>query len=219
MSNTSPAGKTIPAPSAVIVYPLPREHPEHAPVSLSLEAFHFMPLPPKSGREKKARIPSSPYLIIGFDTEFQTPDSAVTREEIVEGKAKYEVLSYQFHAEGPDVDDLIEGALRLMAAPADVTGPINIGNPNEFTIAELAQAVLRITNSRSELINLPLPQDDPRQRQPDISRANDALGWQPSVQLEEGLRRTAAYFAQQLKLWAAPQKQDIDATPLRRHQS
>ena len=102
MSNTSFAGKPISAPPAVIVYPLPREHPEHAPVPLSLEASHFMPLPPKSGREKKARIPSSPYLIIGFDTEFQTPDSAVTREEIVEGKAKYEVLSYQFHAEGPD---------------------------------------------------------------------------------------------------------------------
>jgi UDP-glucuronate decarboxylase len=98
------------------------------------------------------------------------------------------------------VDDLIEGALRLMAAPADVTGPVNIGNPNEFTIAELAQAVLRITNSRSELVNLPLPQDDPRQRQPDINRAKDVLGWQPSIQLEEGLRRTATYFAQQLAL-------------------
>jgi hypothetical protein len=102
MSNTSSAGKLINAPYAVIVHPCPPGHPEHAPLPLSLEASHFLPMPPKIGRQKKARIPSSPYLIIGFDTEFQTPDSTVTREEIVEGKAKYEVLSYQFHAEGPD---------------------------------------------------------------------------------------------------------------------
>lgn len=102
MINTSPVGKPIPAPSAVIVYPLPKEHPEHAPLPLSLEASHFMPMPPKSGRQKKPRIPATRYLIIGFDTEFQTPDSAVTHDDIKAGKAKYEVLSYQFHAEGPD---------------------------------------------------------------------------------------------------------------------
>jgi hypothetical protein len=102
MSNTSSAGKPINAPYAVIVHPCPPGHPEHAPLPLSLEASHFLPMPPKSGRQKKARIPSSPYLIIGFDTEFQTPDSAVTQDDIKAGKAKYEVLSYQFHAEGPD---------------------------------------------------------------------------------------------------------------------
>jgi UDP-glucuronate decarboxylase len=92
------------------------------------------------------------------------------------------------------VDDLVEGALRLMDTPKEVTGPINIGNPVEFTIKELALAVLRLTNSKSELITRPLPQDDPRQRQPDISYARSALGWEPTVQLEDGLKKTIAYF-------------------------
>jgi UDP-glucuronate decarboxylase len=92
------------------------------------------------------------------------------------------------------VDDLVEGALRLMDTPKEVTGPINVGNPVEFTIKELALAVLRLTNSKSELITRPLPQDDPRQRQPDISYARSALGWEPTVQLEDGLKKTIAYF-------------------------
>lgn len=92
------------------------------------------------------------------------------------------------------VDDLIEGALRLMSTPKDVTGPINVGNPVEFTIKELALTVLKLTNSKSELIAKPLPQDDPRQRQPDISYARSALNWEPTIQLEEGLKKTIAYF-------------------------
>jgi UDP-glucuronate decarboxylase len=92
------------------------------------------------------------------------------------------------------VDDLIEGWLRFMDAPAEMTGPVNIGNPNEFTILELAEAVIELTGSRSEIEFRPLPQDDPRQRQPDISLARSKLGWEPQVQLREGLEKTIAYF-------------------------
>lgn len=92
------------------------------------------------------------------------------------------------------VDDLIEGALRLMASPADVTGPINIGNPNEFTIKQLAEAVIRLVGAKSELIRMPLPQDDPKQRRPDITQANRVLKWEPTIQLDEGLLKTIKYF-------------------------
>jgi UDP-glucuronate decarboxylase len=92
------------------------------------------------------------------------------------------------------VDDLIAGFLKLMDSPAEVTGPINIGNPREFTIRELAEQVIRLTGSRSELIREPLPADDPKQRQPDIARARSLLGWEPTVPLEEGLVRTIDYF-------------------------
>jgi UDP-glucuronate decarboxylase len=92
------------------------------------------------------------------------------------------------------VDDLIEGFLRLMASPDDVTGPINIGNPGEFTIRELAEKVIAITGSRSELVHRPLPENDPTQRQPDITRARAMLGWEPTIALEQGLRKTIAYF-------------------------
>ena len=92
------------------------------------------------------------------------------------------------------VDDLIEGFLRLMGSPDDVTGPINIGNPGEFTIRELAEKVVALTGSRSELVHRPLPENDPTQRQPDIARARAMLGWEPTVALEEGLKKTIAYF-------------------------
>jgi UDP-glucuronate decarboxylase len=93
------------------------------------------------------------------------------------------------------VDDLVEGILRLMATPDGVTGPVNLGNPNEFTILELAKLVIEILGSRSAIEQRPLPADDPKQRQPDISEAKRLLGWEPSVQLREGLERTVAYFA------------------------
>ncbi len=92
------------------------------------------------------------------------------------------------------VDDLIEGFVRLMNSPDEATGPVNLGNPNEFTIRQLAERVLDLTGSRSELVQRPLPSDDPVQRQPDISLAKSALGWEPSVQLNEGLIKTIAYF-------------------------
>jgi UDP-glucuronate decarboxylase len=92
------------------------------------------------------------------------------------------------------VDDLIAGMIALMETGPEVTGPINIGNPNEFTIRELAEKVIALTGSRSELVEHPLPTDDPKQRQPDISRARELLGWEPKVMLEEGLGQTVEYF-------------------------
>lgn len=91
-------------------------------------------------------------------------------------------------------DDLVEGFFRLMNHPT-LTGPINIGNPNEFTIRELADLVLEMTGSTSGLIEKPLPADDPKQRRPDISHARELLGWEPKIQLREGLERTIAHFA------------------------
>jgi UDP-glucuronate decarboxylase len=92
------------------------------------------------------------------------------------------------------VDDLIEGMMRMMDAPDAFIGPVNLGNPGEFTILELAEKVIRLTGSRSKIIFQPLPQDDPLQRKPDISLAAKNLGWAPEVNLEDGLRRTIAYF-------------------------
>jgi UDP-glucuronate decarboxylase len=97
------------------------------------------------------------------------------------------------------VDDLVEGALRLMASPKEITGPINMGNPNEFTINQLAEAVIRLANSKSELVRMPLPQDDPRQRRPDITQAREILGWEPTIQLDQGLLKTIKYFDELIK--------------------
>ena len=92
------------------------------------------------------------------------------------------------------VDDLIEGFVRLMNSPSELTGPVNLGNPTEFTIRELAELTIEMTTSRSKLEFLPLPQDDPKQRQPDIRLAREHLDWAPRVRLQEGLRQTIAYF-------------------------
>ncbi|XIA64112.1 UDP-glucuronic acid decarboxylase family protein [Bradyrhizobium sp. TZ2] len=92
------------------------------------------------------------------------------------------------------VDDLIEGMVRTMRSPDDFTGPVNIGNPRESTMLELAESVLHIVGGKSKLIFLPSPPDDPKQRQPDIALARDRLQWQPKVTLEDGLRETVAYF-------------------------
>ncbi len=92
------------------------------------------------------------------------------------------------------VDDLIEGMIRMMATPTEVTGPINLGNPSEFTIRALAETVLELTGSKSELIMAPLPEDDPAQRKPDTTRASNILGWEAGIELREGLTHTIAYF-------------------------
>jgi UDP-glucuronate decarboxylase len=92
------------------------------------------------------------------------------------------------------VDDLIDGLLRLMDSRTGITGPVNLGNPNEFTMLELAERVLLLTKSTSKLAFKPLPSDDPRQRQPDIGLAQQALGWTPTVSLEDGLKETISYF-------------------------
>jgi UDP-glucuronate decarboxylase len=92
------------------------------------------------------------------------------------------------------VDDLVDGLVMMMDSPDEVTGPINLGNPTEFSMAELAAQIIAGTGSNSRLTYAPLPEDDPRQRQPDIARAKAQLGWQPQVPLEDGLKRTIAYF-------------------------
>jgi UDP-glucuronate decarboxylase len=97
------------------------------------------------------------------------------------------------------VDDLIEGFVRMMATPREITGPFNMGNPIEFTIKELAETVLQMVGGKSNLVFQPLPQDDPKQRQPNISLARDNLGWDPKVMLSEGLQKTVSYFRKLLK--------------------
>ena len=92
------------------------------------------------------------------------------------------------------MDDLIDGFIKFMDLEPGATGPINIGNPNEFTIRGLAEAVVKLTKSKSELIYAPLPKDDPKQRQPDISNTKVLLDWEPHIQLEEGLKKTISYF-------------------------
>jgi UDP-glucuronate decarboxylase len=92
------------------------------------------------------------------------------------------------------VDDLIEGMLRFMDSPAEFTGPLNMGNPREFTMLELAELVLKLVGGSSRLTFMPLPEDDPKQRQPDITLAKQTLDWQPTVSLEDGLKETIAYF-------------------------
>jgi UDP-glucuronate decarboxylase len=96
------------------------------------------------------------------------------------------------------VDDLIDGIMKLVDSPSDVTGPINLGNPGEFTVGELAKQVLAMTGSKSRLVHSPLPVDDPLQRRPDIARAKSLLDWEPKIALKDGLRRTIAYFREEL---------------------
>ena len=96
------------------------------------------------------------------------------------------------------VDDLVDGLLRMMRSPRGFAGPVNLGNPHEVTMLELAETVLRLTDSRSQLVYKPLPEDDPRRRCPDVTRARETLGWEPRVGLEDGLRETIAYFRRSL---------------------
>jgi UDP-glucuronate decarboxylase len=97
------------------------------------------------------------------------------------------------------VDDLVDGLVRLMATPVEVTGPVNLGNPGEFTILQLAELVKELIGSSSRIVQKPLPTDDPRQRRPDISNAGKLLGWKPTVQLQDGLLKTIEYFERLLE--------------------
>ena len=97
------------------------------------------------------------------------------------------------------VDDLVSGFIKLMESPPDVTGPINLGNPGEFTIRQLADLVIELTNSRSKLVHEPLPPDDPKQRRPDITLAKEKLGWEPAIPLRQGLMKSIPYFEKVLK--------------------
>jgi len=96
------------------------------------------------------------------------------------------------------VDDLIDGLVRFMATRAENTGPLNIGNPTEFSMLDLATTLIDLTGSRSRIVHRPLPDNDPKQRRPDISRAHDLLDWKPHIMLKEGLTRTIGYFEQLL---------------------
>ena len=109
------------------------------------------------------------------------------------------------------VDDLVEGFIRLMDAPDDVTGPINLGNPGEFTIAELAEKVIELTGSTSKIVHRPLPADDPMQRRPDISQAKALLGWEPKIAARAGLKRTIAYFEKYVSTVTRPR--NFEHTP------
>jgi len=98
------------------------------------------------------------------------------------------------------IDDLIDGMIKLMNTPDDFTGPVNLGNPNEVSVRELAEKIVVMTGSKSKLVYLPLPEDDPQRRRPDISIAEKELGWQPKVDLEKGLEKTIGYFRKELKI-------------------
>lgn len=117
--------------------------------------------------------------------------SALKGEPITIFGDGHQTRSFQY------VDDLIEGMTRVMATEDDFTGPINLGNPGEFTMLELAQLVLELTGSKSELIYMPLPQDDPRQRKPDITLAKQKLDWEPTIPLRQGLQSVIDYFKEQ----------------------
>jgi UDP-glucuronate decarboxylase len=124
-------------------------------------------------------------------------DGRVVSNFIVQALLNREITVYGDGAQTRSfcyVDDLIEGLMRMMNAPDDFIGPVNLGNPNEFTILELAEKVIELTGSKSKIIFKELPADDPRQRQPDISLAREKLDWKPEVQLEKGLEKTIAYF-------------------------
>ena len=96
------------------------------------------------------------------------------------------------------VSDLVDGLIRLMNSDDEITGPINLGNPGEFTIRQLAEKVIELTGSKSQIVNKPLPSDDPRQRQPDIAKAKDVLDWEPTIELADGLKPTIEYFANEI---------------------
>ena len=118
---------------------------------------------------------------------------ALRNEDITIYGTGLQTRSFQY------IDDLIEGMTRMMVTGDDFIGPVNIGNPGEFTMLELAQKVIDLTNSRSSIVHMPLPGDDPQQRKPDISLAMEKLnGWQPQIQLEEGLKKTITYFESHL---------------------
>lgn len=120
--------------------------------------------------------------------------SALTDKEITIYGDGNQTRSFQY------IDDLLEGMVRMMATPDEFVGPVNLGNPNEFSMNELGQIIIDLTGSKSKIIHKPLPQDDPLQRQPDISLAKEKLnGWEPKIQLEEGLIKTISYFEDLLK--------------------
>ena len=137
-----------------------------------------------------------------YGPRMQSDDGRVVSNFIVQALSNKPITIYGDGSQTRSfqyVDDLIEGMVRTMATPDDFTGPVNIGNPGEFTIKQLAEKIIGMTGSRSEIIYKPLPSDDPVRRRPDISLAQKNLDWQPMVNLEQGLAKTIAYFEDYLK--------------------
>ncbi|OYU69851.1 MAG: NAD-dependent dehydratase [Alphaproteobacteria bacterium PA2] len=137
-----------------------------------------------------------------YGPRMRPDDGRVVSNFIVQALAGQDITIY---GEGQQtrsfcyVDDLVEALIRMMATGPEVPGPINIGNPSEFTIRQLAELVIDLTGAKSKLTFQPLPSDDPTQRQPDITKAQDILGWRPTIELREGLAKTIAYFEESLR--------------------
>jgi UDP-glucuronate decarboxylase len=137
-----------------------------------------------------------------YGSRMHPSDGRVVSNFIVQALQNHDITIYGDGSQTRSfcyVDDLVEGLVRLMESSEAITGPINLGNPVEFTIRELAELTISLTGSSSRLVHQPSPQDDPKQRQPDISKAQDLLGWSPKVQLRQGLLNTIEYFEQLLK--------------------
>jgi UDP-glucuronate decarboxylase len=140
-------------------------------------------------------------------------DGRVVSNFIVQALQGHEITLYGDGAQTRSfcyVDDLIEAIVRMMGTSSDVTGPINIGNPHEFTIRELAELVIEMTGTKSKIRFEPLPSDDPRQRQPNISMAKSILNWEPKTQLREGLTKTIAYFDNILRREGSHREESVD---------
>ena len=132
-----------------------------------------------------------------YGSRMQPNDGRVVSNFIVQALTNKDITIYGDGTQTRSfcfVSDLVEGAIRMMASPKDFVGPVNLGNPVEFTMLDLAQAVLKLTDSQSKIIYKPLPADDPRQRKPDITLATKHLKWEPTISLEEGLKKTITYF-------------------------
>jgi UDP-glucuronate decarboxylase len=143
-------------------------------------------------------------------------DGRVVSNFIVQALQKQDITLYGDGSQTRSfcyVDDLVEGLIRLMETPNTVTGPVNLGNPVEFTMRQLAELVINLTGSSSKIVARPLPQDDPRQRQPDITKARDLLNWKPTVPLRDGLLATIKYFEELLRAdQRAPALQPVQAS-------
>ena len=156
-------------------------------------------------RQHRLRV-KVPRIFNTYGPRMHPNDGRVVSNFTVQALGKRDITVYGTGAQTRSfcyVDELVDGLIRLMDSPDDVTGPINLGNPGEFTILELAQEVIELTGSSSRIIHLPLPVNDPAQRRPDITLAGELLQWQPTIPLREGLQRTIPHFAERLKATAA----------------
>lgn len=202
---------TILQASTSEVYGDPEVHPQHE------EYFgHVNPIGPRSCYDEGKRCAETLFfdyyrqhrlkikVVRIFNTygpRMHLQDGRVVSNFIVQALKNEQITVY---GEGEQtrsfcyVDDLIDGLIRMMESPDDVTGPINLGNPQECSILELAERIIDMTNSKSKIVHLPLPKDDPGRRRPDITHAMDTLKWKPRVALEDGLSKTIPYFEQLL---------------------